>query len=82
MRYCEIINYVTVVNFKESSYEVMEGRDEVVIMIEVSQSSPKPFEVMISLMDDTAKSKIMMINYQYSLYLGLLQMKRIIERHY
>ena len=57
MRYCEIINNMTVVNFKESSYEVMEGRDEVVIMIELSQSSPKPFEVMISLMDDTATSK-------------------------
>ena len=56
MRYCEIINYMTVVNFKESSYEVMEGRDEVVLRIELSQSSPKPFEVMISLMDDTAKS--------------------------
>ena len=55
MRCYEIINYMTVVNFKESSYEVMEGRDEVVIMIELSQSSPKQFEVMISLMDDTAK---------------------------
>ena len=57
MRCYEIINYMTVVNFKESSYEVMEGRDEVVIMIELSQSSPKQLEVMIILMDDTAKSK-------------------------
>ena len=44
-------------NFKESLYEVMEDSGEVVIMIVLSQSSSKPFEVMIGLMDDTAKSK-------------------------
>ena len=57
MRCYEIMNYIIVVNFKESSYEVMEGRDKVILMIELSQSSSKPFEVMISLMDDTTKSK-------------------------
>ena len=57
MRCYEIMNYIIVVNFKESSYEVMEGRDKVILMIELSQSSPKPFKVMISLMDDTTKSK-------------------------
>ena len=44
-------------NFKQSSYEVMEGRDEVTIMIELSEQSSKSFEMTISLVDVTAKSK-------------------------
>ena len=43
-------------NFKQSSYEVMEDGGEVMIMIELSQPSSEPFEVMISLMDATAES--------------------------
>ena len=43
-------------NFKQSSYEVMENEDEVIIMIELSQLSSEPFEVMISIMDTTAES--------------------------
>ena len=44
-------------NFKQSSYGVMEDGGEVMIMIELSQPSSEPFEVMISLMGDaTAES--------------------------
>ena len=42
-------------NFKQSSYEVMEDKGEEMIMIELSQPSPEPFEVMITIMDVTAK---------------------------
>ena len=42
-------------NFNQSSYEVMEGRDEVMIVIELSQPSSKPFKVMITVMDVTAE---------------------------
>ena len=41
-------------NFKHSSYEVMEDGREVMIVIELSQPSSEPFDVMISPMDDTA----------------------------
>ena len=51
------INHVVVVNFRQSSYEVMESRTEVTVVIELSQSSSKPFEVMLSLMDVTAECK-------------------------
>ena len=44
-------------NFDQSSYEVMEGRGEVMIIIVLSQPSSEPFEVMISLMDVTAKGE-------------------------
>ena len=52
-----IPNYTVVVNFKQSSYEVMEDRGEVTIEMELSKSSSKPFEVMITVMDVTANSK-------------------------
>ena len=42
-------------NFDKSSYEVMEDSDEV-IMIVLNQPSSKPFDVMISLMDESAES--------------------------
>ena len=48
------IIYTVVVNFKQSSYEVMEDGGEAMIVIELSQPSSKPFDVMISLMDVTA----------------------------
>ena len=48
------IIYTVVVNFKQSSYEVMEDGGEVMIVIELSQPSSKPFDIMISLMDVTA----------------------------
>ena len=51
------INHAVVVNFRQSSYEVMESRTEVTVVIELSQSSSEPFEVMISLMDATAECK-------------------------
>ena len=41
-------------NFKQSSYEVMEDEGEVMITIELSQPSSEPFDVMISPMDVTA----------------------------
>ena len=44
-------------NFKQSSYEVMEDESEVMIMIELSQPSSEPFDVMISLMNDTANGQ-------------------------
>ena len=52
-----IPNYAVVVNFKQSSYEVMEDRGEVTIELELSKSSSKPFEVMISVMDVTVNCK-------------------------
>ena len=45
-----------VVNFKQSSYEVMEDGGEVMIVIELSQPSSEPFDVMISSVDITAES--------------------------
>ena len=51
-----MIYYTAVVNFKQSSYEVMEDEGEVIIMIEMSQPSSEPFEVMISSMDATVES--------------------------
>ena len=42
-------------NFKQSSYEVMEDGGEVLTVIELSQPSSKPFDVMISLMNVTAE---------------------------
>ena len=44
-------------NFDKSSYEVREDSDEVMIMIVLNQPSSKPFDVMIRIMDVTAKSK-------------------------
>ena len=49
------INYTAIVNFKQSSYEVMEDKGEEMIMIELSQPSSEPFEVMVTIMDVTAK---------------------------
>ena len=43
-------------NFDKSSYEVREDSD-VMIMIVLNQPSSKPFDVMISVMDETAKGK-------------------------
>ena len=40
----------------------MEGNDEVMIVIEMSQRLLKPFEVMISLVNVTAKGKWLAIN--------------------
>ena len=44
-------------NFNQSSYEIMENRYEVIIAIELSQSSSEPFDVMISLMNVTANGE-------------------------
>ena len=58
-------------NFNKSSYEVMEDSDEVMIMIVLNQPSSKPFDVMISLMDETAKSKcycVQCIMYFWTVY--------------
>ena len=49
--------YTVVVNFKQSSYEVMEDRGEVMIMIDMNRTSSKPFEVIIGLIDVTAECK-------------------------
>ena len=49
------INYTVIVNFNQSSYEVIEGRGEVMIVIELNQRSSQRFEVIISLMDITAE---------------------------
>ena len=49
------INFAVVVNFNQSSYEVMEDSSEVIIVIELSQPSSQTFEVIISLIDITAK---------------------------
>ena len=75
-RWYDAINYTVVVNFKQSSYEVMEDRGEVTVMIDMNQPSSKPFEVMISSMDVTANGKRLTIIYHYR---TLLQMERIIE---
>ena len=40
-------------NFERSSYKVREYRGEVMIMIELSQPSSEPFDMMISLMNVT-----------------------------
>ena len=61
-------NSVAVINFKQSSYEVMEDRGEVTVMIDMNQPSSQPFQVMISLMDVTANCKyriILAILYNY-----------------
>ena len=50
-------------NFKQSSYEVMEDEGEVTIMIELSQPSSEPFDVMISLMNDTANGNVIVTKY-------------------
>ena len=44
-------------NFKQSSYEVMEDRGEVTVMITLSQPSFKQFKMMIGLGDVTAECK-------------------------
>ena len=49
--------YAVVVNFKQSSYKVREYRGELLIMIELSQPSSEPFDVMISLMNVTANGE-------------------------
>ena len=46
-----------VVNFKQPLYEVMEDGDKMMIVIELSQPSSKPFDVMLSLMNVTAEGK-------------------------
>ena len=43
-------------NFDKLSYEVREDSDEAMIMIVLNQPSSIPFDVMISLMDETAES--------------------------
>ena len=43
-------------NFEQSLYEVMEDGGEVMIVIELSQPSSEPFDVMINLMNITAES--------------------------
>ena len=63
------INYTVAVNFEQSSYEVMEDRGEVTIDMELSKSSFKPFEVMITIMNVTANCKCTLINYNYHLNL-------------
>ena len=52
-------------NFKQSSYEVMEDRSEVTVMIDMNQPSSKPFEVLMSLMNVTANGKRLTIIYHY-----------------
>ena len=56
-RWYDRINCTVVVNFKQSSYEVIEDSNEVMIVIELSQPSSEPFEVMISLMNVTAQGE-------------------------
>ena len=57
--------YTVVVNFRRSSYEVIEDRGEVMIVMRLSQSSSESFEVMISSMDVTANGNL---KYIYSYY--------------
>lgn len=57
MRWPDEIIYTVVVNFKQSSYEVMEETGEATIVIELSQPLTKQFEVMIGLIDVTARCK-------------------------
>ena len=52
-------------NFDQSSYEVREDSDKMMIMIVLNRPSSKPFDVMISLMDGTAESKL-----YYNLYIN------------
>ena len=52
-----MIKITAVVNFKQSSYKVIEGRTDMTVEIVLTQPSSKPFEVMITLMDGTAKCK-------------------------
>ena len=44
-------------NFKQSSYEAMEDRGEVTVMIDMNQPSSKPFEVIIGVISVTARCK-------------------------
>ena len=44
-------------NFDKSLFEVREDNDVVMIMIVLNQPSSKPFDVMIRLMNEDAKSK-------------------------
>ena len=60
-----------VVNFKQSSYEVMEDGGEVMIVIELSQPSSKPFDVIISLMDITTESCYLQSMYVYLLFCSI-----------
>ena len=43
--------------FKQSSYEVMKDRNEVIVEITLNQPSSESFEVMISSMNVTANGK-------------------------
>ena len=43
-------------NFENSSYEVREDSDEVMIMIILNQLSYKPINVMITVMNEAARS--------------------------
>ena len=56
-------------NFNKSSYEVREDSDEVMIMIVLNQPSSKPFDVMISLMDKTAESINVDVNYVICIFM-------------
>ena len=56
-RWYDRINYTVVVNFKQSSYEVMEDRGEVMIVIILSKPWHESFNMRISLMEDTATSE-------------------------
>ena len=49
--------YTVVVNFRRSSYEVMEDRGQVLIAIRLNLQPSEPFEVMISSMDVTANGQ-------------------------
>ena len=49
------INYTVEVNLRQSLYEVMEDRGEVIITIELSQPSPKSFDIVIGLLNVTAE---------------------------
>ena len=50
-------------NFSKSSYEVRENNDEVTIMLVLNRPSSKPFDVMISVMDETTESKCYCVMY-------------------
>ena len=43
--------------FKQSSYEVMEDRSEMNVIVQLSRLSSKPFDVTISSVDITAECK-------------------------
>ena len=55
-RWYDVIKTV-VVNFNQSSYEVMEGRNIVVIIIELNRPSSTLFQVIINSMDITTYGK-------------------------